>query len=88
MDSTNTLPTEIDNEALIENRFEQNLVKKPRIIKLLGVSERTVDNYLADGLPHIKPSARMVLFDEGDVMKWFKNKYGQQRRRPSCSQSN
>jgi hypothetical protein len=81
MDSTNTLPTEIDNDVLIENRLEQKLVKKLRIAKMLDVCPRTVDTYLAKGMPHRKSSARLVRFDEEEVLKWYKEQFGLQRRK-------
>ena len=72
------LNNEIKNDAVL---VVNNLVKKPRIAEMLCVSLRQVDNYLADGCPHQKPSRRSVRFDENEVMLWFKNKYGQQRRK-------
>jgi predicted DNA-binding transcriptional regulator AlpA len=81
MDSTNIQLTETDNEVLIENRLEQNLVKKPRIAKMLDVGKRTVDNYMAKGMPHRKSSARLVRFDEEEVLKWYKEQFGLQRRK-------
>jgi hypothetical protein len=57
------------------------LVKKPQIAKVLTCSPRTVDNYMAQGMPHHKPSPRKVTFDCEEVLTWYKNKFGQQLRR-------
>lgn len=58
------------------------LVVKWQIAKVLTCSKRTIDNYMAEGLPHQKPSPRKVTFDTEEVLKWYKNKFGQQIRKP------
>lgn len=58
------------------------LVKKPQIAKLLTCSPRQVDNYMAQGMPHQKPSPRKVTFDSAEVLKWYKDTFGLQRRKP------
>jgi phage terminase Nu1 subunit (DNA packaging protein) len=57
------------------------LVKKPQIAKTLACSPRQVDNYMAQGMPHQKPSPRKVTFDTAEVLKWYKEQYGLQRRK-------
>jgi len=57
------------------------LVKKPQIAKTLACSPRQVDNYMAQGMPHQKPSPRKVTFDSAEVLKWYKDRYGLQRRK-------
>jgi len=57
------------------------LVKKPQIAKTLACSPRQVDNYMAQGMPHQKPSPRKVTFDTAEVLKWYKDQYGLQRRK-------
>ena len=57
------------------------LGKKRDVAKMLNVSPRTVDNYIAEGCPHIKPSPRCCRFDLADVKAWFKTQYGQQSRK-------
>ena len=61
------------------------LVKKPQIAKTLACSPRQVDNYMADGMPHHKPSPRKVTFDTEEVLKWYKDRYGIQRRKTICN---
>jgi len=55
--------------------------KKSDVAKMLNVSPRTIDNYLALGLPVIKLSPRCCRFDLPEVRNWFKNQYGQQSRK-------
>ena len=64
------------------------LVKKPQIAKVLGCGKRTVDNYMANGMPHQKPSPRKVTFDCDEVLKWYKDRYGLQRRKPLKNSNN
>ena len=64
------------------------LVKKVQIAKTLACSPRQVDNYMADGMPHQKPSPRKVTFDTAEVLKWYKERFGLQRRKLNCSQQN
>lgn len=68
-------------ETPIVNRYGINLVRKPRIAEMLACSPRQVDNYLAQGMPHHKPSPRKVTFDSQDVLKWYKEQFGLQRRK-------
>jgi hypothetical protein len=53
---------------------------KRDVARMLQMSTRSVDNYLAAGLPHIKVSSRRVRFDLGECRVWFKEQFGQQRR--------
>jgi hypothetical protein len=57
------------------------LLTKRVMAKVLACSVRQVDNYLADGMPHQKPSIRKVTFDRNEVMQWYKEKFGQRRRK-------
>lgn len=53
---------------------------KKDVAAMLQMSVRSVDNYLAAGLPHIKISSRRVRFDLPECRQWFKEQFGQQRR--------
>jgi hypothetical protein len=44
------------------------------------VSKRTVDAWLADGLPHLKLSARCVRIPIGEGADWVRKKFMTQRR--------
>lgn len=44
------------------------------------VSKRTVDSWLADGLPHLKLSARCVRIPVADGAEWVRRKFLTNRR--------
>jgi len=44
------------------------------------VSKRTVDGWLADGLPHLKLSARCVRIPDAEGAAWVEEKFLTQRR--------
>lgn len=72
-----------------KGEFNQNLTfihpaplgDKQDVADMLKVSLRTVDNYIANGCPVIKPTPRCCRFDLPEVMAWIKTKYGQQSRK-------
>lgn len=53
---------------------------KKAIAEMLGMSTRSVDNFLAAGMPHMKFGARCVRFDVDEVRAWLKAQYGHRRR--------
>lgn len=53
---------------------------KKAVAQLLGMSVRSVDNYIQAGLPVIKLSARRCRFDLAECRQWFIEQYRQQRR--------
>ena len=54
-----------------------NLVKKPELAKMLGVSVRTVDNWVARRIvPYIAISPRLHLFDPEAVKRALEGKFG------------
>jgi hypothetical protein len=69
----------IDGQLTTE-RIEQ-FGKKRDVATLLKVLVRSVDNYLALGMPVIKLSPRCCRFDIPEVRDWFKSRYGQQSRK-------
>lgn len=72
---------ETQNDDVVLNSNMSPLGKKRDVATMLNVSLRSVDNYIADGLPHIKTSPRCCRFDLAEVRAWFKTKYGQQSRK-------
>ena len=46
-------------------------IRRHEITDHCGVSESTVDRWLRAGLPHKKPSRRMVLVKREDLDKWI-----------------
>ena len=47
-----------------------------------GMSRRTVDNWLAAGLPHLKFGARRVRILPGEADEWLRQRFSTQRRGP------
>ena len=58
----------------------RNLGDKEDVAALLKSCTRTVENLMAQGLPHMKVTPRMVRFDMDDVRAWMKQQFGTQRR--------
>jgi hypothetical protein len=52
---------------------------KKDVAAMIQMSPRSVDNYLAAGLPCIKLSPRRCRFDLDECAAWFKTNYGVQR---------
>jgi len=68
------------NEKLTANDNPVTFGTKRDVARMLQMSVRTVDNFLAAGLPHVKISKRRVRFDIPECREWFKRNYGQQRK--------
>lgn len=49
---------------------------KEDVAKMLRITKRAVDQYLAEGMPCLRLNARVLRFDLEDVRRWFKAKYG------------
>lgn len=60
-----------------EEITETNLVKKTELAKMLGVSNRTLDNWVAQRIiPHLAISSRLHLFDPVAVKRVLAAKFG------------
>jgi len=81
MENINFQPEQSEKIDGLDCASSAPLGKKRDVAKMLNVSCRTVDNYIAEGCPFIKPSARCCRFDLADVKVWFKTQYGQQSRK-------
>ncbi len=53
---------------------------KKQVAEFIGLSVRTVDAYLAQGMPHLKLGARRTRFDLGEVKQWLNDNFHVQRR--------
>lgn len=53
---------------------------KNAVALMLGMSRRSVDNFLQEGCPHLKLGSRRVRFDMEEVRIWLKEQYGLRRR--------
>ena len=59
----------------------RRLLKKKEIAALLGVSPRTIDNWVGDRvIPYIAPSPRLHLFDAEAVRQAITGKFGVEAR--------
>ena len=59
----------------------RRLLKKKEIAALLGVSPRTIDNWVSDRvIPFIAPSPRLHLFDAEAVRQAITGKFGVEAR--------
>ena len=57
------------------------LVRKKTLAKLLGVSVRTIDQWVAQGsIPYLAPSRRLHLFHPEQVRKALESRFGVQTR--------
>ena len=55
---------------------------KTDVGELLGICNRSVDNLLAKGCPHLKLGKRRVRFDLDEVREWAKREFGTRRNGP------
>lgn len=55
------------------------LVGKREVAAFFHCSKRSVDNLIAQGMPHLKLSPRAVRFDLVDVLAWAKGRFGTRR---------
>ena len=55
-------------------------VGKAAIARHFGVSVRTIESWLVNGLPHARPSSRMVRFRISDCEEWYNQQYRMQSR--------
>lgn len=56
---------------------------KNDVAELLGMSRRSVDNFMAAGMPYCALSKRAVRFDLAEVRAWVKQRYGTRRNGPA-----
>ena len=57
----------------------QKFGTKTDVAALLVCCKRSVDGYLARGMPHLKLGPRKVLFDMAEVADWAKREFGTRR---------
>ena len=62
--------------AIPPNNATQPLADKRAIARFANLSPRTIDNLMAEGLPHLKIGRRRVRFDLTEVSIWLRQKYG------------
>jgi FixJ family two-component response regulator len=74
MDSTNGVEHKRREAKPLSEILDGQPLITPQIAEYLQVSERTVANYRAEGMPHIKITARRCLYRRSDVDKWLAKK--------------
>ena len=55
------------------------LLNRTKVAELLGVSKRTIDNLVTQGLPYVLLGRRTARFDPAEVMAWVKRERGVRR---------
>ena len=66
----------------------QKFGTKNDVGELLGICNRSVDNLLAKGCPHLKLGKRRVRFDLDEVREWAKREFGTRRNGPANGKEN
>lgn len=54
---------------------------KKAVAKMFGLSERTIDNLIAQGMPHLKIGKRRCRFDMAEVRDWMREQFRVVRRK-------
>jgi phage terminase Nu1 subunit (DNA packaging protein) len=57
------------------NTTEPGLCRKTQLAEQIGVCRRTINTLISAGMPCIRPSQRLTLFDPIECVTWLKNKY-------------
>ena len=63
---------------------DQRYGDKNAVAKMIGVSKRTVENLMAQGLPHLALGRRRTRFEMDEVRAWLRQKFRTQRRGKLC----
>ncbi len=79
MNDTNILAEGPKGNPLTATEVRPRYTDKHGIAGMLDMSVRSVDNLLAEGMPHIKLTARCIRFDVDEVRAWLKERFGTRR---------
>ena len=71
-----------NNTITTETPTVQKFGTKTDVAALLVCCKRSVDLYMAKGMPHLKLGARKVRFDLDEVRQWAKAEFGVRRIGP------
>ena len=84
-DSTEMNQAHHTNETMENLNMPPAWVKKRELAKLLGVSARTIDTWVAKRIiPYIAASPRLHLFDPNAVRKTLEGRFGIQSKSHGC----
>jgi hypothetical protein len=82
--TTHTLHPDADAGNFKSSAHDLNTIapfgSKRDVAAMLKMSVRSVDNFLAAGMPHMKIGKRRCRFDLPVVREWMLTQYGIQRR--------
>lgn len=67
----------------VQDHAAQFLTKR-QFAALCGVSGRTVCNWTAAGMPHLRPGPRKTLYDPAEAQAWVRDRFTVTRK-PSTS---
>jgi predicted DNA-binding transcriptional regulator AlpA len=81
--AVSSVPNSVTENALAATEVRPRYADKRAIAEMLGLSVRSVDNFLAEGMPHFALTARCIRFDVEEVRAWLKERYAT-RRCGSC----
>jgi hypothetical protein len=68
-------PTLTRNPGLVGEGPSGPWVGKREIARRFDVCARTIDHWIARGMPHFKPSVRMVRFSISDCDEWYRRQF-------------
>lgn len=76
--------TSTRSEAATENKLATPAIPpryadKRAIAEMLGLSVRSVDNFLSEGMPHFALTPRCIRFDVDEVRAWLRERYSNRR---------
>lgn len=74
------------NQNTSETPTELKLGDKFAVAEMLDLCPRSIDNLMAQGMPHLRIGKRRVRFDLPDVLAWAKRHYGVSRMGKECAQ--
>jgi hypothetical protein len=67
---------------LAEGESIKQYGNKRDVAAMLKMHVRSVDNFIAQGCPHLKLSARAVRFDLDEVRAWLRDRFQTRRLNP------
>jgi hypothetical protein len=64
-----------ETDAMAAPQTEEAWVGKAAISRQFGVSVRTIESWMRHGLPHSRPSPRMVRFSPKQCDEWYRGQF-------------
>ncbi len=58
---------------------QPRFLTKQELGKLYSLSTRTIEHFLADGMPHLAIGHRTVRIEEGEARQWITGRYEKRR---------